>query len=138
MMPRPNVVAAAAAVHMNMQEVNAEDGRRYSLVGYVIESLNQAVTDADFEAALCMLSSVVAGGADVSAPCWVDDAGTEFYPPLEYVCVLHKLRLKLDAVAYIARSIAQAGGELHPNLLSSGILEHARNLLHPSSLSPLE
>lgn len=133
-MPYPNVVTAADAVRMNMREVSAEDGRKYSLVGYVMESLNQAVTDEDFEAALSLLGSVVAAGADVRAPCWVDGTGNEYYPPLEYMCVLHKLRLQLDAVADIARSIAQAGGELHPDLLvHANTLEYARKLLHLTS-----
>lgn len=129
-MPCPNVGAAAAAVQMNMPYVCAEDGRNYSLVGYVIESLNQAVTNEDFEAAICLLRSVVAAGACVRAPCWVDGTGTEYYPPLEYLCVLHKYRLQLDAIADIARSIARAGGELHPDLfVQANTLEHARKLV---------
>ena len=133
-MEYPNIKAAKAAVQSNMREVSAADGRKYSLVGYIIESLNQAVTDQDFEANLSLLSSAVTEGADVHAPCWVDKTGNKYYPPLEYLCVLHKHRLQLGSVADIARSIARSGAKLHQDLfVHTNMVEHAQKLLHLTS-----
>lgn len=130
-MKYPNIETAKVAVQNNMGDVSAADGRTYSLVGYLIESMNQAVTDEDFEANLNLLRSVVADGADVHAPCWVDESDNKYYPPLEYICVLHKHRLKIDALADIARSIAKSGAELHPELfVNTNMLEYAQKLLH--------
>ena len=113
-MPIPNAGAAALAASRNLRWVNAEDGLQYSLLGYIIESMNRALTDADFNAAIGLLHSALAAGADVHAPCWaatIDPEGTE------YLCVLNLCRLKTNDVANAARAVARAGAQLHPELL---------------------
>ena len=133
-MPAPNVEAAAlvAAKVGNLRSVSAEDGLRYSPLGYIIESMNRALTDADFYAALELMHAAIQAGADVHAPCWaatIDPKGTEYYPPLEYLCVLNLCRLKCDDVANAARAVALAGARLHPELLHDHALRHAQRVL---------
>ena len=136
-MPSPNVPSAASAVQLNLQAIYADNGLKYSLLGYVIESLNHAFTDEDYERALTLLRNVVASSdIDLCSPCWsyvTPDTASglfEYYPPLEYLCVLHKVRLGNDEVAEIIRSIARAGAILHPEMFqSSNMVAHAKRLL---------
>ena len=118
-----------------MKEIYAENGFKYSLMGYVIESLNLAFTDDDYESALTLLRNVVApADIDMCAPCWMTPGvvGSEYYPPLEYLCVLHFVRLGNDDVAEIIRTIARTGAPLHPEMFKMNIdmVEHAKSLLH--------
>lgn len=136
LLPPPNIVTACAVAQANSPIVVASDGLQYSLLGYAIESVNRASTDADFNTGLQLLATAVAVGADVHAPCWVDTNDNEFDPPLEYLCVLHKIRLGCDAVADLARAVAQAGAKLHLGLLvSSHARKHAQELLRPHTSS---
>ena len=126
-MPAPNVSSAAIAVHMNIKTIRADNGYEYSLIGYVIESLNIAYTDDEYKSALELLRKVVASpDTDIFSPCW-----TDYYPPLEYLCVLHKVRLGNNDVAEIARSIARAGAKLHPEMFvgNDNMVEHAKKIL---------
>jgi hypothetical protein len=127
----PNVKDAAAYLETKQPYID-QNGFKYSLVGYIIESINTAIADSDFYTGLTLLRRAVAEGCgDLHAPCWVDTDGNKYYPPLEYVCVLHKIRLKLDDMVDIAKSMVAAGATLHPELFhqSSSGLEHARKIL---------
>ena len=126
----PNVKDAETYLETKKTYIYA-DGFKYSLVGYIIESINTAIADSDFYTGLTLLRKAIAEGCDLHAPCRVDDEGNKYYPPLEYMCVLHKIRLKVDDMVDIAKSMVAAGATLHPELFnatSSG-LEHALRIL---------
>ena len=136
-MPCPNVGSAIEAVDNKMNEVCAENGLKYTIIGYVIESLNQAITDEDFEICMKLLNTLLTTpGVDIHSPCWVAPASTcgskvIYYPPLEYLCVLHKVRLRCSSVAEIIRSISRAGAKLHPEMFmgNSNVVDHAQRIL---------
>lgn len=126
----PNVKDAAAFLQTKQPYIDAPNGLKYSLIGYIIETINTTFSDKDFDTGLKLLQRAVAEGCDLHAPCWVNHEQNKFYPPLEYMCVLHKVRLRCDDMVQIARSMVAAGAKLHPELfVTPGALEHAHTIL---------
>lgn len=56
-------------------------------------SVVHGVESVEIHEALRLLRSALSLGADVNSACWVESGG-QYYPPLEYVCVLHRCRLQ--------------------------------------------
>lgn len=79
----------------NKQDACEINGLVYTRIGLILTCIYQSQTRAQVDEAEILLHAAMDDEADVLSPCWDTPEGDRpYYTPLEFMCVMHKLRVK--------------------------------------------